>query len=323
MFQEQFTMDDGVSLFLRRWEAPRSEFKSPKAILHIIHGMGEHSERYGELSVRLGKEGIDVWALDQRGHGQSTQLGNPHGSGGLLGHCSDGDGVSRVAEDIHIINNEIKKRHPGIPVFLMGHSWGSFIAQMYIEKFEGKSKWKDGLDLAGCILSGTRGPGGLKIFLAAKLMRFMAFIIGQRKGSELARNMTSGSYNKPFRPNRTEFDWLSRDEKEVDSYIADPFCGFLCSIGFYRDMTGALNKIHKKREMRKIRRELPIYIFSGTSDPVTDMGVSHASLEAVYKHLEIRDLETVLYKDARHETLNETNKEEVMDKLISWLLLHI
>ena len=315
-------MDDGTQLFLRRWKTP----SPPIAILHIVHGMAEHSKRYSRLAALLTKEGIEVWAADQRGHGETAinkQNGNRQndaGKGGLLGHCADGDGFARVTIDIHILNREIKKEYPHIPVFLMGHSWGSFIAQNYIENFEGRGD--DPVILAGCVLSGTRGPDGLKIALGSSVMAFLANVLGERNGSSIAKAASDGPYSKAFKPSRTEFDWLSRDEKEVDAYVADPFCGFLCSVGFYRDMARGLKRIHSIEKMGGIRKELPIYIFSGSADPVGDMGESPAALVVAYRHLEIKDLENVLYPDARHETLNETNRDEVQVSLLSWLHRH-
>ena len=311
-------MDDGTQVFLRRWDTGGT----PRAVLHIVHGMAEHSRRYAPLARRLGAEGIEVWAADQRGHGETACGKNHLGKGGLLGHCADGDGFARVAADIDMINRRIIKERPGVPLFLLGHSWGSFLAQSYIENYEGKpSACGEPVNLAGCILSGSRGPStSLKITLGAPLMTALAFLIGQRKGSKLVRALADGPYNKFFRPNRTGFDWLSRDEKAVDAYIADPRCGMLCSTGFYRDMARALKRIHRADEMKKIRKSLPVYIFSGSADPVGDMSESIAALAVAYRHLEIKDLETVLYPDARHEPLNETNREEVQESLLSWLL---
>ena len=309
-------MNDGTGLFLRRWKCA-----SPKAVVNIVHGMAEHSQRYDRLAQCLVREGIEVWAADQRGHGKTANLDrNEPNRGGLLGHCADIDGFSRVCSDIDLINRVIIKEHPGLPVFLLGHSWGSFIAQGYIEGYEGKSSSDKPVILAGCVLSGTRGPDGLKIAMGAPAMEFLAFMLGARTKSKLARGMADGGYNKAFKPNRTGFDWLSRDEKEVDAYVADPFCGMLCSAGFYRDLAGALNTIHRPEEMSRIRKELPIYIISGSADPVGDMGASPAALAVAYRHQEIKDLETVLYPEARHELLNETNREEVQASLLSWLL---
>ena len=312
-------MDDGAWLYLRRWKAA-----APKAVLHIVHGMAEHSLRYAALAHRLGEEGIEVWAADQRGHGETARYKeNNAANGGLLGHTADDDGFSRVTADIDILNKAIRKEYPDLPVFLMGHSWGSFIAQNYIETFDSKaSGGAVPVSLAGCILSGTRGPDGLKISMGALVMDFLAFFGNERKGSSIAKALADGPNNKAFKPNRTEFDWLSRDQKAVDEYIADPLCGFLCSLGFYRDMARALKQIHEMDNMEKIRKELPVYIISGSADPVGDMGASSAALVLAYKNLGIIDLESVLYPDARHETLNETNREEVTGSLVSWLLRH-
>ena len=311
-------MDDGAVLYLRRWQTA-----SPKAVLHIVHGMAEHSGRYDRLARRLTEEGIEVWAADQRGHGKTSEnRQNDPSKGGLLGHCANGDGFSRVTADIDILNRKIKSEHPEIPLFLLGHSWGSFIAQNYLENFEGRSsaEGEKPVLLSGCILSGTRGPGGAKIALGGPAMTFLALILGESKGSAIAKAAADGPYNKPFRPNRTNFDWLSRDDAEVDAYVSDPFCGMLCSVGFYRDMAMALKRIHRPEEMGKIRKEIPIFIFSGSADPVGDMGESPAALAVAYRHLKINDLETVLYPDARHEPLHETNRDEVTESLLSWLL---
>jgi len=314
-------MDDGAKLFIRRWKRG-----APKAILHIVHGMGEHSKRYSRLSGRLLKEGFEVWAADQRGHGETaSSKQNEPGKGGILGHAADKDGFSRVTADIDIINRAIIKEYPGVPLFLLGHSWGSFITQSYIENYEGRKTvfGDEPATLTGCILSGTRGPGGgIQVALGAPAMSFLAFMIGERKGSKIAKAAADGPYNKYFKPNRTPSDWLSRDEKEVDDYEADPLCGTLCSVGFYRDMARALKRIHRKEEMAKIRKGLPVYIFAGSADPVGNMGEGPTALATAYRHLEIKDLEIILYPDARHEPLNETNRDEVTESLVSWLLKH-
>jgi alpha-beta hydrolase superfamily lysophospholipase len=276
--------------------------------------MAEHGLRYERLARRLAETGIEVWAADQRGHGKTADLSvNGPERGGLAGHCADGDGFSRVTADVDFINREIKKQYPGIPFFLMGHSWGSFIVQNYIEQYATEG-------ISGCILSGTRGPGGFKVRAGVLPMALLAALRGQRKGSSLARAVADGPYNKPFRPNRTPFDWLSRDEKEVDAYIQDSCSGNLCSTGFYRDLVRGLVTIHRKEAIEKIRVDLPVYVFSGSADPVGDMGASPTALVNAYRAMGLRDLEFVLYPDARHETLNETNREEVTENLISWIL---
>jgi alpha-beta hydrolase superfamily lysophospholipase len=211
----------------------------------------------------------------------------------------------------------MRSRYPGLPFFLLGHSWGSFIVQNYIEQFDPV----DG-DISGCVLSGTRGPGGLKLGAGAPLMGLLAALRGQRRASSLARAVADGPYNRVFRPNRTPFDWLSRDEQEVDQFVGDPLCGNLCSTGFYRDLIRGLCRIHQAGAMARIRKGLPIYVFSGSVDPVGEMGAGPTALVNAYRSLGIGDLEFVLYPGARHETLNETNREEVMDNLLSWIQRH-
>jgi alpha-beta hydrolase superfamily lysophospholipase len=310
-----FDSDDGTKLFLRRWTCPGA-----KAALHIVHGMAEHSLRYERLAGRLNKAGVEVWAADQRGHGRTADLSiNDPGRGGLLGHCADRDGPDRVTRDVDLINKMIRAERPGTPLFLLGHSWGSFITQNYIELFAGTDGKKP---IDGCILSGTRGPGGLSVRAGLPFMAALAFVTGRRRASLLARAAADGPYNRSFRPNRTPFDWLSRDEKEVDAYVNDPLCGRLCSAGFYRDLAFLLNQIHKSRAIERIDRDLPLYVFSGSADPVGDMGLSPTVLVNVYRSMGMKDLEFVLYPDARHEPLNETNREEVTENLLSWILRH-
>jgi alpha-beta hydrolase superfamily lysophospholipase len=319
-----FESHDGTRLFLYRWTPEQTpkvkppKAKPPKAALHIVHGMAEHALRYKRLAEKLTAQGIEVWAADQRGHGKTADLSvNKPDRGGLLGHCGDGAGFVPIIKDIHALNTEIKKTINS-PLFLLGHSWGSFLVQDYIEEYSGS------MLINGCILSGTKGPAANNLIFKAgiPILSFLAAVRGQRKGSNLAKAMADGPYNKPFKPNRTSFDWISRDEKEVDKYIADPFSGMLCSTGFYRELAKLLYHIHQGGEMEKINRNLPVYIFAGSDDPVGDMGASPAALVNAYRNLGIVDLESALYQGARHETLNEINREEVMDNLLSWLKKH-
>jgi alpha-beta hydrolase superfamily lysophospholipase len=151
-------------------------------------------------------------------------------------------------------------------------------------------------------------------------MTALVAVLGSRRASSLARALADGPYNKPFRPNRTASDWLSRDEAEVDAFIADPLSGQLCSVGFYRDLLRLLNRIHRPTALEGIRRDLPIYVFSGSADPVGEMGSGPTALVNAYRGLGIGDLEFVLYPGARHEPLNETNREEVTENLLSWII---
>lgn len=303
---------DGIQLFVRIW----SPDETPKAVVQVVHGMAEHSQRYGRLAEALCSEGIEVWADDHRGHGQTALGGkNPPEAGGLLGHCADQDGFNKVVADLEHLSGIIKQERPNVPLFLLGHSWGSFLAQAYIER--------SAQNLAGCILSGTRGPGGPEELVGAVLAALIAAIKGCRKFSPLIYKLADGPYNNAFKPNRTQFDWLSRDNAEVDVYVADPLCGFPCSVAFYRDLARGLRSIHRKEALDRIPKNLPIFVFAGSADPVGEMGKSPTKLVEAYKQEGIKDLEFILYPEGRHEMLNEINREEVIQNLLSWLNRHL
>jgi len=314
MLQDEsyFESHDGAKLYLYRW----SPEQGCRAVLHVVHGMAEHALRYRRLAEKLTQSGIEVWAADQRGHGKTANSDvNELGRGGLLGHCGDNNSIACVTADVHALNYEIHKKMPNVPLFLLGHSWGSFIVQNFIE-------YSEDLKINGCILSGTKGPGNFEIMAGIPLMMVDSALKGQRNVSRFAFSLADGTYNKPFKPNRTAFDWLSRDEEEVDKYVNDPLCGFLCSSGFYRDLVKLLYNIHRPDALARIKRSLPVYVFSGSADPVGEMGKSPTALVEEYRKLGINDCEFVLYPGARHETLNETNREEVMDNLLSWINKH-
>jgi alpha-beta hydrolase superfamily lysophospholipase len=307
----QFVAQDGVKLFLRKWKS----VEPPRAVLLIVHGMAEHSGRYDATARFLAERHIEVWAPDHRGHGLTADLSlNDAALGGLLGHCADNDAFSKIIGDIDGIAAEIQKTYPALPLFLLGHSWGSFIAQGYIQSCQ--------RSIAGCILSGTRGEGGLDVSLGAPFLTVFGALRGVRARSSILMRLADGAYNKFFRPNRTPFDWGSRDEKEVDAFIADPLCGKLASIGFYRDLARCLVRINNPKNTEKIRRDLPIYIFSGSADPVGHLGKGPTALAKKYRALGIHDLEFVLYQGGRHEMLNETNRNEVLEHLFCWLDNH-
>ncbi|MDR0662945.1 MAG: lysophospholipase [Spirochaetaceae bacterium] len=308
-----FETRDNVKLFLRRWTPDDG---IPRGVVQIVHGMAEHGLRYAETAAYLCGRGYAVWAADMRGHGRTADLGvNPADLGGLAGHCADNKAFSKILLDVEKINSEIQKVYPALPLFLLGHSWGSFIVQGYMETFNKRR-------LSGCILSGTKGPGGAFVGFGASFMTFFAAVKGVRRYSAFAQSLADGAYNKFFRPNRTTLDWLSRDEAEVDAAIADTLRCRYCSAGFYRDMARALQRIHRKRNIERINRNLPVYLFSGNADPVGGMGTEPTALVDIYRKMGMKDIEFVLYPGGRHEPLHETNREEVMRNLCIWLDKH-
>jgi alpha-beta hydrolase superfamily lysophospholipase len=191
---------------------------------------------------------------------------------------------------------------------------GSMLGQTYIALY--------GEDLKGAVLSGTSGRQGFTLDLGVALARREVRRKGAKTPSVSLNNLTFASYNNEFKPARTEFDWLSRDEKEVYKYIADPYCGGVFSAGFFYDFTRGLKEMHKKENMNMIPKDLPVYFISGDKDPVGKNCKTIAKLIDEYRSLGIKDVEYKFYKDGRHEMLNEINRDEVMQDVINWLDAH-
>lgn len=292
---------DGVQVYVRNW-LPEGK---PRALMLLAHGMAEHGARYERFAEKLTAAGFAVWAPDHRGHGKTGEMGE-------LGYFADNEGFLRVIDDLHEVAVQASSTHPGLPLFLLGHSMGSFLSQGYIALHGG--------ELSGCVLSGTSGPMPAALLGGGKTVAALGCLFkGRHAKAPLADKLSFGSYNDAFKPNRTRFDWLSRDDAEVDKYVADPLCGFLCSYGFFKDLLEGFSFIHDPATMRRIPQALPVLLVAGAADPVGAASGSVDRLAAMYRELGIKDVEEKLYKDARHEILNELNRDEVMADIIAWL----
>ena len=292
-----FRADDGQSLFARRWlpAAP------PRAIVQIVHGLTEHSARYARLAAALNDAGYGAYAADLRGHG-------PRAAAADRGHFADEGGWDKVVGDLWTLNRRIAADEPGTPIVLLGHSLGSFLGRSFIARHSDA--------LAGVVLSGSSGRPPMIATFGRIIAREERLRLGRRGKSDPVFQMWFGDFNKPFRPARTAFDWLSRDEKEVDAYVADPFCGFPFTTQLAIDVLDALPHVTSPASLAPIRKDLPIYVFSGERDPV---GANIKGLIGDLKAAGFTRLTTRLYPGARHETLNETNRDEVTRDLIAWL----
>lgn len=305
---ENFTFKDkgDLEIFVYKWLP--DEKMQVKGVVQIAHGMAETAARYSGLASALTSNGFIVYANDHRGHGKTA------GETSKLGDLGE-DGFNSMVENMKSLNEMIKKENLNLPIFLFGHSMGSFLTQRYICLY--------GSGLKGAILSGSCGKQGIIIDIARLIAKGEIKKIGRGAKSNKLNKLSFGSYNNCFKPTRTDFDWLSRDNKEVDKYIDDPFCGTIFTAGFFYDFLGGLKSIADKREIKKVPKDLPIYIFSGDKDPVGKSGKGVLKLVRSYKEHGIKDLTYKLYKDGRHEMLNEVNKGEVIEDVIKWLNMHI
>ncbi len=296
----------GLDIFVYKW-VPEKSIKV-KAVVQIAHGMAETAARYERFAEKLTGQGYAVYANDHRGHGKTAKEVDRVGD---LGE----DGFNNMVKNMNQLQEIIKKENPNLPFFILGHSMGSFLLQRYIALY--------GKELDGAILSGSSGREGILLDIGRWLAKREIKKIGRGGRSMKLTKLSFGAYNKAFKPNRTGFDWLSRDDKEVDKYIKDPFCGGVFTAGFFYDLFNGLKLIQDKKEIEKIPLDLPIYIFSGDKDPLGKSGKGVLKLVKTYKKLGIEDLSYKLYEGGRHEMLNEINRDEVMQDAIGWINRHI
>jgi len=296
-------MDDQTEVYFKKWEA---EDVIPQAILHISHGMAEHIERYDEFASFLVSKGIFVYGNDHRGHGQTGERA------GLHGYFSDEDGFELVVDDLYEINKVIQKEYPDTPIFLFGHSLGSFLARRYIQKYADSIK--------GVVISGTGGNVGLLGKVGKGIARREMRKNGAKAPSPLMNRLTFGNYNRSIEQPNTEFDWLSNDPHEVEKYMKDPYCGFVCSAGFFYDLLSGIEKIHQDNLIQFIPKDLPMFIFSGEKDPVGGRTKGVQKVIEQYGQNGLRNIDSVFFKDGRHEMLNEINRQDVFNAIYNWIL---
>jgi alpha-beta hydrolase superfamily lysophospholipase len=256
------------------------ERPGPKAVVVIAHGAAEHSLRYGRFARALNAAGFEVWSLDHRGHGESP---GPEG----LGDFGEG-GWDALVADIGQFVRLAKQAHPGLPVILFGHSMGSAAAQQLAPEAS--------TEIDGLVLSGSSAR------------------MGRREGDPPA----PFAPNAAFEPARTAYEWLSRDPDEVDKYIADPMCGFETRTS-QRSGRADASRLTDPARLERIRRDLPCLFVAGTKDPINRDMEGLYELQRIWNEAGVKQIDTLYYKDGRHEMLNETNRDEVTADIIRWL----
>ena len=297
-----FKGEEDLDVHVYKWLPENIE---PKAVIQIAHGMSETAIRYEEFAKNLTEQGYVVYINDHRGHGKTAKVIDN------VGYLAEKDGFTCLVKDMDTLTNIIKEEYNDLPVFLFGHSMGSFASQRYIMEY--------GENLDGLVLSGSNGKHGIKLKAGEFIASMEIKKYGRRHRSKMLDSLIFGGHNKKFKPAKTDFDWLSRDEKEVQKYIDDSFCGILFTCGFFYDFIKGLQEIEDKENLKKVPKDLPIYIMSGDKDPVGENGKGVLRLRDRYVNLGVKDISCKLYEGGRHEMLNEINKEEVINDVISWL----
>ena len=274
---------DGTALAIRTWG---EELSAPRGVVQIAHGIAEHGQRYDRLARALVGAGYVVRAVDHRGHGGSVA------SADQLGHFD----FEALVADVAAMGASLRDDFSGIPVFLVAHSMGSFAAQTVLLD---RSDLYDGVVLSGSTaldvlagaLSSAEGPVGLEAFNA---------------GFE----------------HRTGYEWLSRDEAEVDAYVADPLSGFDLPDTAVPQLFAGAERLADPAVIGGIRSDLPILVVSGDADPLAGGGALVELLGERYREAGLKDVTVTLYPGARHEIFNETNRDAITVDVIDWLTAH-
>lgn len=295
-----FTDKHGKDIYASHW-VPDSA--APETVVQISHGMAEYGDRYDEFARFLNKNGIAAFAHDHRGHGMTDP---DH-----LGFASEEGGFQLQVENIRDAAQEVEKLHPELPKILFGHSMGSFLVQRYMQLYNGRP--------AGIVYSGSNGVPSPFLNAGIALSWLLKTIQGPRKKSKIIRDLIFAPYNRRFKPNRTEKDWLNRDEAEVDKYIRDPLAGFTCTTSFFYDFLKGLKALHNHKPFAGHDPEIPVLLISGGADPLSDFGKGILSLQNLLASSGLKHIETKIYAGARHEVLREINKDEVHHDVLEWI----
>ena len=300
--ESTFLSHDGKSRSAYYLFIPKCD--SPKGILQICHGMCEYVLRYEDFARAMCREGYIVCGNDHIGHGKTAP------SDDLLGYTAKNEGAMIMVRDARLLSGIVRNRFPSLPLFLIGHSMGSFIARRYIELH--------GRELAGAIIVGTGGPES-PTALGKALAKLIIKTKGEDHRSKLLDSIAFGSYNKKFKGEKDSASWLTRDKAIREKYVADKYCSFkFTARGFY-DLFDLLGSVSSKEWANNLPKELPILIISGDADPVGNYG---KGVSAVYDRMENAGMENVtlrLYHGARHELFNETSRDEIISHTLEWI----
>lgn len=265
----------------------------------IVHGMAEHADRYDDFAKRLNREGYVVLADNHRGH-----KFNPDGERGIVAP----DSFENSVRDIKSVVDYAKQTY-GVEVALLGHSYGSFLSQRYLELYADT--------VVCCILSGTAYMKGALVGMGKAIAGLQRFFVGGEKTGKLIDKMSFGAYNKPFESQGQRFAWLSRDRKKVAEYEADEYCGYPLSIDYYYYFFRSIQKMYSDA-VKSVPADLPILIAIGSDDPVSNKGVLAEKLYKFYLQNGL-NVELKVYPGARHEILNEINRAEVYNDFVAFI----
>lgn len=298
-----FPSSDGVHQVSACWWLPGEG--EPQAVLQLVHGISEYIGRYDAFARFLAERGWAVVGHDHLGHGLTARDESEYG------RFTDKDGWRYVLRDTRQLRLLAGEELPGKPYFILGHSMGSFVTRGYLLAYPGT--------VDGAALSGTGQESALAVGAAKAISALCCKLMGPAGRSKLINALSLGAYNRQFKPNRTNADWICRDEAVVDAYVADPMCRFLPSVSMYHDMMTGLQLLVKPENLSRLDKTTPLYFFAGDHDPVGANGAGVKKVAGLFRKYGAQDVTVKLYPGGRHEMLNETNREEVFADTLAWL----
>ena len=293
---------DGLSLFVHHWDC-----EEPKAIVVIAHGMMEHAKRYADFAGVLNANAITVFAPDHRGHGRTADETGL----GLLGNDATWKDWIRNLDQVI---KKAQEKYPDLPVFLLGHSMGSFIAQAYAATVD--------QPLQGLILSGTTEEPRFVTRCGMGLASMLMKVFGKHSSGKVTAFVAFFRFCKDIKSPKTVFDWITSDSNELQLYINDPLCGQTPPASFFYELFSLLNFVYDFSLLKTIPKELPLFLYSGTKDPLSGNSKRVKSLATLYRQLGHQVSETY-YENGRHEMHHEIAKDEVIRNVVRWIMLRI
>ncbi len=300
MKEFSFPVRKNTSIHCCQW-IPEGEVRG---VIQIVHGIAEYAARYDELAKVFTDHGFVVVADDHMGHGGSISEEIPQG-------CF-ADGWLTAVSDTYRLLCMTKEEYPDVPYFIYGHSMGSFMTRTLLYTYPDAG-------LSGAVISGTGWMPPVVLKSGRAVCKMEAKKKGENNTSPMINKLMFGNYNKGFDNPRTPLDWLSRDEKEVDKYIADPLCGFDASIGLAYEMLGGMLMNQDRKNLDKMPKDLPVLFVSGDADPVGSNGKGVRQAFEAFRKIGMKDVTLKLYPGGRHEMHNEINRTELHADVLAFL----
>lgn len=297
-----FNSSTGKNKIHARMCVPDTE---PRAIVQIIHGIAEYIDRYDEFMSFLADNGIIAVGTDHLGHGKSIE------SEEQTGFFAYDNGWDYVVRDEEVLRLAMHENYPELPIIVFGHSMGSFMTRTLLIRYP------DAFNAA--IISGTGNQGSALVNGGLFMGNLVTGLKGAHHYSKFLNNLAFGSYNKIYENPKTEYDWLSRAEANVQKYIDDPLCGFIPSCSLFRDMMTGVKFITNRKNLTAMNKDMPVYFMSGDKDPVGECGKGVQKAYNNFLEAGMKDVSIKLYPGGRHEMLNEINKDEVYTDILAWL----